>query len=94
MPERKDNADIRHSNRRSQVMYALALEKDGGTRMKSLGLYRRMESLYRRRALVDENNRASWIAESWKWRERAEREIETYRQRCASPQLKSAAGLR
>jgi hypothetical protein len=76
-------------------MYALALEKDGGTRMKSLGLYRRMESLYRRRALVDETNRASWIAESRKWRERAERKIGTYhRQRSASPQVKSAAGLR
>jgi hypothetical protein len=76
-------------------MYAVALEKDGGTRMKCLGLYRRMESLYRRRALVDETNRASWIAESSRWRERAERAIETYhRQRCESPQVKSAAGLR
>jgi hypothetical protein len=76
-------------------MYALALEKDGGTRMKCPGLYRRMESLYRRRALVDETNRALWIAESRKWRERAERKIGTYhRQRSASPQVKSAAGLR
>ena len=51
--------------------------------MKSLGLYRRMESLYRLRALVDETNRESWIVESRKWRERAEREIETHhRQRC------------
>jgi hypothetical protein len=76
-------------------MYALALEKDGGTRMKCPGLYRRMESLYRRRALVDETNRASWIAESRKRRERAERKIGTYhRQRSASPQVKSAAGLR
>jgi hypothetical protein len=63
--------------------------------MKSLGLYRRMESLYRLRALVDETNRASWITESRKWHERAEREIETYhRQRGASPQVKSTAGLR
>jgi hypothetical protein len=53
--------------------------------MKSLGLYRWMESLYRLRALADEANRESWIAESSKWRERAEREVETYhRQRCES----------
>jgi hypothetical protein len=63
--------------------------------MKSLGLYRRMESLYRLGALVDETNRASWIAESRKWHERAEREIETYHRQCgASPQVKSAAGPR
>jgi hypothetical protein len=54
-----------------------------------------MESLYRLRALVDEINGEQWNAESRTWRERAEREIETYhRQRCASPQVKSAAGLR
>jgi len=46
--------------------------------MKSLGLYRQMESLYRLRALVDEINREQWIAESRKWRERAELEIESY----------------
>jgi hypothetical protein len=46
--------------------------------MKSLNLYRQMESLYRLRALVDETNRESWIALSEKWRERAESEIETY----------------
>jgi hypothetical protein len=50
----------------------------GGTRMKSLGLYRQMEDLYRLRALVDEINREQWIAESRKWRERAELEIESY----------------
>jgi hypothetical protein len=86
--------------------------------MKSLRLYRRMESLYRLRALVDETNCESWIVESRKWRERAEQEIETYHrqrcesvndralgfrselpgimipeQRCASPQVKSAAVL-
>jgi hypothetical protein len=53
--------------------------------MKSLGLYRQMEDIYRLRALVDEINREQWIAESSKWRERAELEIETYhRQRCES----------
>ena len=46
--------------------------------MKSLGLYRQMESLYRLRALVDEINREQWIAESRKWRERAELGIESY----------------
>jgi hypothetical protein len=66
-------------------MNALAPEKDGGTRMKRFGLCRRMESLYRLKALVDETNRGSWIVESRKWRERAEREIKTYhRQRCES----------
>ena len=63
--------------------------------MKSLGLYRQMEDIYRLRALVDEINREQWIAESRKWRERAELEIVSYlRLRCASPQVKSAAGLR
>ena len=53
--------------------------------MKTLGLYRQMESLYRLRASVDVTNREQWIAESRKWRERAELEIETYhRQRCES----------
>jgi hypothetical protein len=37
-----------------------------------------MESLYRLRALVDEINREQWIAESRKWRERAELEIKSY----------------
>jgi hypothetical protein len=46
--------------------------------MKSLGLYRQMESLYRLRASVDDANREQWIAESRKWRERAELEIESY----------------
>jgi hypothetical protein len=50
----------------------------GGTRVKSLGLYRQMESLYRLRALVDKTNRESLIAESGKWRERTELEIESY----------------
>jgi hypothetical protein len=49
-------------------------------RMKSLGVYRQMESLYRVRAAVDVTNRASLIAESRKWRERAELEIESYLQ--------------
>jgi hypothetical protein len=54
-----------------------------------------MEDIYRLRALVDEINREQWIAESRKWRERAELEIVSYfRLRCASPQVKSAAGLR
>jgi hypothetical protein len=44
--------------------------------MKSLGLYRQMEDLYRLRALLDGINRESLIAESRKWRERAELEIE------------------
>jgi hypothetical protein len=52
-------------------------------RMKILGLYRRMEELYRLRALVDETNRESWIVESREWRGRAERAIENYhRQHC------------
>ena len=59
-------------------MRALAPKKDGATRMKSLGLYRKMESLYRLRAEVDEANRESLIAESKKWRERAELEIASY----------------
>ena len=46
--------------------------------MKSLGLYRQMEELYRLRALVDATNRKSFNAESGKWRERAELEIESY----------------
>jgi len=46
--------------------------------MKSLGLYRQMEAQYRLRALVDETNREHWIAESRKWRERAELEIKSY----------------
>jgi hypothetical protein len=50
----------------------------GGTRMKGLGLYRQMESLHRPRAEVDETNRESLIAESKKWRERAELKIESY----------------
>ena len=37
-----------------------------------------MEDIYRLRALVDEINREQWIAESRKWRERAELEIESY----------------
>jgi hypothetical protein len=72
------NANIRHCDRLSQAIRALAPEKDAGTRMKSLGLYRQMEDLYRLRALVDEINREQWIAESRKWRERAELEIESY----------------
>jgi hypothetical protein len=59
-------------------MRALAPKKDGGTCMKSLGLYRQMEDLYRLRALVDEINRDQWIVESRKLRERAELEIESY----------------
>jgi hypothetical protein len=43
-------------------MRALAPEK--GTRMKSLGLYRQMDDLYRLRALVDGINREALIAES------------------------------
>jgi hypothetical protein len=46
--------------------------------MNSLGLYRQMEDICRLRALVDEINREQWIAESRKWRERAELEIESY----------------
>jgi hypothetical protein len=46
--------------------------------MKSLGLYRQMEELYRLRASVDYANHKQWIAESRKWRERAELEIESY----------------
>jgi hypothetical protein len=46
--------------------------------MNSLGLYRQMEDICRLRALVDEINREQWIAESKKWRERAELEIESY----------------
>jgi hypothetical protein len=37
-----------------------------------------MESLYRLRAAIDVTNRKSLIAESKKWRERAELEIESY----------------
>jgi hypothetical protein len=50
--------------------------------MKSLGLYRQMESVYRLRAMVDETNRERWLAESRKWRERAELEIESYFRAC------------
>jgi hypothetical protein len=46
--------------------------------MKSLGLYRQMENLYRLRATVDGVQREHWLAESRKWRERAELEIESY----------------
>jgi hypothetical protein len=46
--------------------------------MKSLELYRQMESLYRIKALLDQTNREEWIAESRKWRERAELEIISY----------------
>ena len=64
------------AERLSKVMRALAPEKI--TRMKSLGLYRQMEGLYRLRALVDATNRKSFNAESGKWREHAELEIESY----------------
>jgi hypothetical protein len=46
--------------------------------MKCLGLYRQMENLYRLRATVDIANREQWIAESRKWRARAELEIGSY----------------
>jgi hypothetical protein len=46
--------------------------------MKSLGLYRQMENQYRLRATVDGVRREQWLAESRKWRERAELEIESY----------------
>jgi hypothetical protein len=46
--------------------------------MKSLGLYRQMENMYRLRAKVDAANHEKWTAESRKWRERAELEIESY----------------
>jgi hypothetical protein len=46
--------------------------------MENLKLYREMESLNSLRALVDEANCGSWIAESRKWSERAELEIESY----------------
>jgi hypothetical protein len=46
--------------------------------MESLGLYRQMENLYRLRATVDGVRREQWLAESRKWRERAELEIESY----------------
>ncbi len=62
--------------------------------MKTLELYRKMESLYRVRATVDGAYRERWMAESNEWRERAEREIMTYdRQRCESVH-DSASGLR
>jgi hypothetical protein len=60
----------------------VAHEKDGGARVKSLGLYRQMESVYRLRAMVDETNREQWMAESKKWRERAELEIKSYFRAC------------
>jgi hypothetical protein len=63
-------------------MCALAPEKDGRARMKSLGLYRQMESVYRRRAMVDETNREQWMAESKKWRERSEQEIRSHFRAC------------
>jgi len=44
--------------------------------MKSLELYRQTEEL--NDLLVDEAKRESWIAESSKWRERAELRIESY----------------
>ena len=46
--------------------------------MTNLGLYRQMEKMYRLKAAVDVFNREQWIAESKKWRERAELEIESY----------------
>jgi hypothetical protein len=62
--------------------------------MKTLGLYRKMESLYRLRAMVDGTNRERWMAETKKWHERAELEIITYhRQRCESVN-DNALGLR
>jgi CRP-like cAMP-binding protein len=47
-------------------------------RMKSLGLYLKMESLYRFRAEVGAANQESLIAESMKWHERAELEMGSY----------------
>jgi hypothetical protein len=44
--------------------------------MKSLEVYRQTEEL--NDLLVDEVSRESWIAESSKWRERAELGIESY----------------
>lgn len=62
--------------------------------MKTLGLYRKMESQYRLRAIVDGTNRERWMAKSKKWRECAELDIKTYhRQRCESVS-DSALGLR
>jgi len=37
-----------------------------------------MKSVYRLRAMVDETNREQWLAESKKWRDRAELEIKSY----------------
>jgi hypothetical protein len=60
-------------------MRANSLKSEGATLVNNcLGLYRQMEDLYRLRALVDETNREQWIAESKKWRERAELEIESH----------------
>lgn len=56
--------------------------------MKSLGLYRQMESVYRLRAMVDETNREEWMAESKKWRERAELEISRIFGHVMKPPLK------
>jgi hypothetical protein len=58
-------------------MCALSPEKDGATRMKSLGLYRPTEELIPLREWVAEVNRESWIAESSQWREREELGIES-----------------
>ena len=44
--------------------------------MRTLVQYRKLEGHYRLRAAVDETNREEWIAQSNKWRERAELEIQ------------------
>jgi hypothetical protein len=62
--------------------------------MKTLGLYRKMESLYRLRATADGTNRERWMAESKKWRERAEREIMTHHRQRRESVNDSALGLR
>ena len=46
--------------------------------MNGLELYRQMEPLNCLKAVVDEANREAGFAESRKWRERAELEIESY----------------
>jgi hypothetical protein len=47
-------------------------------RMKSLEPFRHIEELNHLKELVDEADRESWIAESSKWRERAELRIQSY----------------
>jgi hypothetical protein len=76
VPLRNDTANTPALRIHFLNLYA-RLKKTVERAMKSLGLQSvsTMKSVYRLRAMVDETNREQWLAESKKWRDRAELEI-------------------